>query len=183
MGILAVVVVQVIFFSLRFSGAVRFGVGLTRVLRRRLCGRDLLGSGDRSPVPASGRRRETEGDPGQERQWSDGEHGRATGEMGEVALLGVCVIDSAIRCYYSLLSCVASPSLLLQGFLAWTAALLLPASRKEGKGRWPCRSLSPSPGVCARVVCQHLCCGIRICCCCMALRARICHRRPRCYME
>jgi len=47
---------------------------------------------------------------------------------------------------------------LLQGFsmalASRTAALSSAALVKEGKGRWPCRS----PLVCARVVCQHLCC-------------------------
>ena len=65
---------------------------MVRVLRRRLCGRDLLGSGDRSPVPASGRRRETLAGEAKG-EWSDGEHGRATGEIREVALFGVWLIS------------------------------------------------------------------------------------------
>jgi hypothetical protein len=106
----------------------------------------VLGSGDRSPVPASGRRRET-------LTTSTAVMGRSRREVAfwcaidsdSTVILQVLFPDSLIRLA------------LLQGFsmaLALTAALSSAALVNEGKGRWPCRS----PLVCARVVCQHLCC-------------------------
>lgn len=124
----------------------RFGAG--RVLRRRLCGRDLLGSGDRGAAPAGGRRRET---LAVEREWSDGEMGERQERCERWHYL-VCEGDSPmiIPCYHLVFSfCRASAA----SRWAWRGPRLFSCSRKA-------RDVGPAdlrpPGVCARCLSTSL---------------------------
>lgn len=70
----------------------RFGAG--RVLRRRLCGRDLLGSGDRGACLQVG------GDerPWQEGEWSDGKMGERQERWNSSGIIIIwCVSDEILR--------------------------------------------------------------------------------------